>query len=136
MSASYTVVTNNFIATPRDGYYEFANVAEDLKVDTYVEYAQSFIDYAKSVESLEPVPADRASTQVWASADSPVIEEDMENVEEDTVDTTEIETYMENTEEEKEDTKENETEISDSGGVSLGVASTFAWAFIAGTTLL
>ena len=69
-SASYTVVTNNFIATPRDGYYEFGNIADELKVDTYVEYAQSFIDYAKSVDSLDPVPADRASTQNWIGAET------------------------------------------------------------------
>ena len=37
-----------------------------MKVDTYVEYAQSFIEYSKSVGTLEPVPADRASTQKWS----------------------------------------------------------------------
>ena len=67
-SAGYTVVTNNFIATPRDGYYEFGNIADELKVDTYVEYAQSFIDYAKSVDSLDPVPEDLSSTQTWIGA--------------------------------------------------------------------
>ena len=48
MGTSYKVVTNNFIATPRDGYYEFGNIPEELIVDTYVEYAQSFVAYAKS----------------------------------------------------------------------------------------
>jgi hypothetical protein len=67
MLASYTVVTNNFIATPRDGYYEFGNIDDSLKVDTYVEYAQSFIEYAASVDSLTPVGADRASTQNWSN---------------------------------------------------------------------
>lgn len=66
MLASYTVVTNNFIATPRDGYYEFGNIDDSLKVDTYVEYAQSFIEYAASVDSLTPVGPDRASTQNWS----------------------------------------------------------------------
>lgn len=70
MGTSYKVVTNNFIATPRDGYYEFGNIPEELIVDTYVEYAQSFVAYAKSVGTLEPVPADRASTQVWKAADA------------------------------------------------------------------
>merc|ERR1712150_87987 len=65
----YTVVTNNFIATPRDGYYEFGNI--EGKVDTYVEYAQSFIEYAEK-NVLEKVPADRASTQNWSDqTDSP-----------------------------------------------------------------
>lgn len=66
MSGSYTVVTNNFIATPRDGYYEFGNIDASLKVDTYVEYAQSFIEYASTVDSLTPVGPDRASTQNWS----------------------------------------------------------------------
>lgn len=65
MSANYTVVTNNYIAIPKDGYFEFGNVDDSLKYDTYVEYAQSFIEYAESVGVLEPVSADRASTQNW-----------------------------------------------------------------------
>lgn len=68
VSTSYTVVTNNFIATPRDGYYEFGNIGEELKVDTYLEYAQSFIEYAKSVESLHSVDPNLASTQTWIGA--------------------------------------------------------------------
>jgi len=68
LSESYTVVTNNFIATPRDGYYEFGNIAEDLVVDTYVEYAQSFVDYAKSVQVLEPVDEENGSTQSWSDS--------------------------------------------------------------------
>mmetsp|Transcript_6194 Transcript_6194/g.15331 ORF Transcript_6194/g.15331 Transcript_6194/m.15331 type:complete len:551 (+) Transcript_6194:385-2037(+) len=99
-SASYTVVTNNFIVTPRDGYYEFGNIADELKVDTYVEYAQSFIDYAKSVDSFDPVPEDLSSTQTWIGAateapttsptklpteEMPEKEEEMEDEEKDTL---------------------------------------------------
>jgi len=65
MSATYTVVTNNYIVIPKDGYYEFGNVDDSLKYDTYVEYAQSFIEYAESVGVLAPVSVDRASTQNW-----------------------------------------------------------------------
>lgn len=67
MSASYTIVTNSYIAAARDGYYEFGNIAEDLKIDTYVEYAQSFIDYSLEVGALNPVPADRAPIQNWSN---------------------------------------------------------------------
>ncbi len=67
MDASYIVVTNNYIATPKDGYFEFGNIDEEKKVDSYVEYAQSFIEYAESVGTLEPVPAERASTQNWSN---------------------------------------------------------------------
>ena len=72
MSGIYIVVTNNFIATPRDGYFEFGKIPEEKKVDTYVEYAQSFIEYSESVGILEPVPEDRASTQEWSSELPPV----------------------------------------------------------------
>lgn len=65
MSSNYTVVTNNFIATPRDGYYEFGEIPEELVVDSFVEYAQSFIEYAESVGTLEPVSEENKSTQVW-----------------------------------------------------------------------
>lgn len=67
MDERYTVVTNNYIATPRDGYYEFGNVPEEDKLDTYVEYAQSFIEYAESIDSLEPIPDDARSTQNWSN---------------------------------------------------------------------
>ena len=68
MDASYIVVTNNFIATPRDGYYEFGNIDDDKKIDSYVEYAQSFIEYAKSVETLLPVRKKNRSTQNWSDS--------------------------------------------------------------------
>lgn len=71
MSATYTVVTNNYIAGSKDGYFEFGNVDDSLKEDTFVEYAQSFIEYAESVKVLEPVPADRASTQNWSDVVPP-----------------------------------------------------------------
>ncbi len=66
LTKTYTVVTNNFIATPRDGYFEFGNIAEELKVDSYVEYAQSFIEYAQDVGTLVKVSDENASTRVWA----------------------------------------------------------------------
>ena len=71
MSANYTVVTNNFIATPRDGYYEFGEIPDELKVDSFVEYAQSFIEYAQDVGTLEPVDPENASTQYWTNMTLP-----------------------------------------------------------------
>jgi hypothetical protein len=59
----YTVVTNGYIASGKDGYKGFGTMAEELKVDTYIEYGQAFIDYIMSVGTLEPVPADFASTK-------------------------------------------------------------------------
>lgn len=71
MDKRYTIVTNNYIATPRDGYYEFGNVPDEDKLDTYVEYAQSFIEYAESVDSLVPVSTDSRSTQNWSNELTP-----------------------------------------------------------------
>lgn len=40
------VVTNSFIAAGRDGYFTFRDVTNDGRaVDTYIDYAQGFIDY-------------------------------------------------------------------------------------------
>jgi len=63
ISAMYIVVTNSYIAIPKDGYYDFGNVDDSLKYVTFVEYAQSFIEYAESIGGLAPVSADRVSTQ-------------------------------------------------------------------------
>ena len=74
MSKSYKVVTNDFIATPRDGFDEFGTIDEKLRTNTYLESAQSLIEYAKSVDSLDILPAERASTQNWIGANNPEAE--------------------------------------------------------------
>ena len=66
MEETYTVVTNSFIAHPRDGYYEFGNVPAENKVDSYVEYAQSFIEYVKSVGTITAVADENKPTQHWS----------------------------------------------------------------------
>merc|ERR1712113_116463 len=68
LEATYAVVTNSFIAGARDGYYEFGEIADELKVDSYVEYAQSFIEYIQDVGILDQVLDENASTQKWADA--------------------------------------------------------------------
>jgi len=46
MGATFTVATNSFIAAGRDGYATFGAVSNDGRVvDTFLDYAQSFIDY-------------------------------------------------------------------------------------------
>jgi hypothetical protein len=62
----YSVVTNDFVATPRDGYYTFGeiNKANDTEFfNTYVLYAQSFIDFVKDVKVLNDPPLEQYSTQ-------------------------------------------------------------------------
>jgi len=65
-NATYKVVTNSFIAAGRDGYLTFGTAtAEGRTVDTFIDYAQGFIDYieqdAGGVLSREPL--DEYSTQ-------------------------------------------------------------------------
>jgi 5'-nucleotidase len=74
MSKTYSLTTNNFLADGKDGYGEFANIDRSLMVDTFVEYAQSFIEYAEKAGTLTKVSPDRASTQTWT--DVRVTEED------------------------------------------------------------
>jgi 5'-nucleotidase len=58
MDASYRVVTNNFIATPRDGYFTFEEIDKtdpDAYVDLYIEYAQSLINFCNEFGVLEEI---------------------------------------------------------------------------------
>ena len=59
-SATYTVATNNDIASGQDGYTTFGKLSDD---DTYTEYAQGLIDYVDMVGSLNKLPAEEYSTQ-------------------------------------------------------------------------
>lgn len=61
VGATYTVVTNSFIAAGQDGYVTFKNGAN--VVDTFKEYAQAFVDYADTVGTLEDLPDEEYSTQ-------------------------------------------------------------------------
>lgn len=66
----YTVVTNDFIASGRDGYKTFGVVYDAGNyVDTFTEYAQGFIDYVKGLTSsgqaLQKLPMSEYSTQSY-----------------------------------------------------------------------
>ena len=73
LSATYTIVTNNFIAGGRDGYLTFATITGDAYVDTFTEYAQGFIDYVEGLtnnsEELTKLPAAEYSTQSFTDTD-------------------------------------------------------------------
>lgn len=66
---TYTVVTNNYIAGGKDGYVTFGKIAKDSSkyVDTYLDYAQSFVDYVKEKETFGKLPADEHSTKSYTS---------------------------------------------------------------------
>ena len=60
-SATYSVVTNNFIAAGRDGYTTFATIS-DVE-DLFLEYANTFVQYAQQEGELLDPPLSEYSTQ-------------------------------------------------------------------------
>jgi len=79
-----TVVTNSFIAAGRDGYFTFGDVSADGRVvDTYIDYAQAFIDYLQqdlggaaagdpileTPPQVWPIPCSEYSTQRFTNAE-------------------------------------------------------------------
>lgn len=63
------VVTNSFTSAGRDGYLVFGDVTNDGRiVDTYLDYAKSFVDYAEEVGTLSKLPLEEYSTQRFYDA--------------------------------------------------------------------
>lgn len=70
LAETYTVVTNNYIAQGRDGYDTFGTIsAEGRVVDTFLDYAQSFVDYVEGQGSISKLPASEYSTQLFYDTD-------------------------------------------------------------------
>jgi len=65
MNRIYKVVTNDFIGGGRDGYLTLGDIDDALKVDTFLDYAQSFVDYVTDVGVLTKLPVDDYSTQSY-----------------------------------------------------------------------
>ena len=60
----YNLITNNYIAGGRDGYLTFKTVSEDGRmVDTYLDYAQSFVDFVSERGIVDKLPLEVYSTQ-------------------------------------------------------------------------
>lgn len=60
----YKVITNDYIAAGRDGYATFKTVTEDGRsLDTYLDYAQSFVDFVKQRGTVGKLPVEDYSTQ-------------------------------------------------------------------------
>lgn len=73
LSTTYTVVTNDFIASGQDGYDTFGVVYNQGNYEnTFTEYAQGFINYVKSLtennETLSKLPISEYSTQSYINA--------------------------------------------------------------------
>lgn len=68
LQKTYVVVTNDFIASGKDGYHTFAKVSADGRaVDTYIDNARAFVDFVKKRtaedHSLIKLPLSEYSTQ-------------------------------------------------------------------------
>ena len=64
MDRTYRLVTNNYIAAGRDGYLSFKTVKNVGRyTDTYLDYAQSFVDYVQERGSVGKLPESEYSTQ-------------------------------------------------------------------------
>jgi len=72
-SATYKVVTNSFIAAGGDGYSTFGSIADELKTDTYLDYALSFVEYVEAEmvvgNQISKLPLDEYSTQSFINVD-------------------------------------------------------------------
>ncbi|NMM44468.1 NAD nucleotidase [Rhodospirillaceae bacterium KN72] len=61
---SYKVITNDYIGAGRDGYLTFKTVTDSGRsVDTYLDYAKSFVDYVKLRGTVGKLPVEDYSTQ-------------------------------------------------------------------------
>ncbi|GAB1621120.1 NAD nucleotidase [Agarivorans albus] len=68
---SFTVVTNNYIAGGRDGYFSFADISADESKfeDSFLDYAQSFVDYVERNGTIDKLPLESYSTQMFYDTD-------------------------------------------------------------------
>ena len=65
MTRTYRLVTNDYIAAGRDGYKTFKTVKNDGRyTDTYLDYAQSFVDYVQERGTVGKLPTSEYSTQM------------------------------------------------------------------------
>ena len=62
---TYRVVANSFIAGGRDGYDTFGTIPDGQKTDTFIDYAQAFIDYVQQDLGglVDRLPIEEYSTQ-------------------------------------------------------------------------
>jgi len=71
-SRRYRVIANNFIAAGRDGYASLARIDGERRQDTFLDYAQALVDYAREAKVLERPAPERRSTQRFVDLDGRV----------------------------------------------------------------
>ena len=68
-AATYRVITNDFIAAGQDGYTTLGTLDADRREETFLAYADAFLQYARETPTLtRPATAD-FSTQVFADTE-------------------------------------------------------------------
>lgn len=65
-SKTYKVVTNSYTASGKDGYLTFGDIPANQKTDTFLDYAQSFVDYVKR-ETAEGRPVTKLPTAEYST---------------------------------------------------------------------
>ena len=68
-NSTYVVLTNSYTSGGKDGYLTFGDIDDSLKVDTFLDYAQSFSDYAKAQGTVNKLPYSEYSTQNFTDID-------------------------------------------------------------------
>lgn len=61
----YKVATNSYIAGGKDGYETMGKIAKERRLDTYLDYAQSFVEYVKSKGQIGKLAKGDYSTQSY-----------------------------------------------------------------------
>jgi 5'-nucleotidase/UDP-sugar diphosphatase len=64
-TATYRVITNDFLAAGQDGWVTLRTVAGARREDTFLEYADSFLRYTRAAGTLTRLPQSEYSTQVF-----------------------------------------------------------------------
>ena len=69
LAQTYTVVTNDFIASGKDGYETFGKVyAKGDYVNNYLLYSQTLVDYVQAKKTLQPIERANYSHQSVTTA--------------------------------------------------------------------
>ena len=64
LTKNYVVITSDYIASGKDGYALFAKIQKEGRIEeTYLDYAQAFVDYLKAQKVLKKIPYSDYSTQ-------------------------------------------------------------------------
>jgi 5'-nucleotidase / UDP-sugar diphosphatase len=64
-AATYRMITSNFVADGGDGYTTLRGIAGARREDTFLDYAEPFLDYTRANSPLRRLPVSEYSTQVF-----------------------------------------------------------------------